>query len=116
VPALTPLFIVFGPLVELKEVIPFGTFIFLIGFQALCRNPELPALLRYNLRQACVLDILILLPSFIQSFLGIQVPEGLDFALFILLLGCLPYCLFMTALGKTPDGLGFVSDATERGL
>lgn len=102
------------PLLALKEAIPFGTFIFLIGFQFLCRNPELPALVRYNLRQACVIDIVILLPQLLASFTGIVLP--LDVPLFILMLLSVGYSLAVTALGKTPSGLGFISDATERGL
>merc|ERR1711972_714627 len=85
VPFLQPILIAFSPLLALKSVIPFGTFIFLIAFQFLCRNPELPGLLRYNLRQACVIDILILLPEFILSFTGIQLPPQLDIPLFILM-------------------------------
>eukprot|EP00929_Paragymnodinium_shiwhaense_P055292 TRINITY_DN27709_c0_g1_i1.p1 TRINITY_DN27709_c0_g1~~TRINITY_DN27709_c0_g1_i1.p1 ORF type:complete len:382 (+),score=75.67 TRINITY_DN27709_c0_g1_i1:158-1303(+) len=115
-PPIQILFIVASPLLALKNAIPFGTFIFLIGFQYLCRNEELPGLVRYNLRQATVLDILAILPSWIIGFMGIRLPEGLDMALFVLILFCLTYSLVLTALGKLPDGLGFVSDATKRGL
>merc|ERR1712187_93602 len=96
VPALMPLFVIFGPLAALKDVIPFGTFIFLIGFQYLCRNQELPGLLRYNLRQACVIDILILLPDFIQGFTGIELPQQLDIPLFILMVLSVAYSLVLT--------------------
>eukprot|EP00411_Alexandrium_monilatum_P119633 CAMPEP_0175680862 /NCGR_PEP_ID=MMETSP0097-20121207/25007_1 /TAXON_ID=311494 /ORGANISM="Alexandrium monilatum, Strain CCMP3105" /LENGTH=352 /DNA_ID=CAMNT_0016987707 /DNA_START=17 /DNA_END=1072 /DNA_ORIENTATION=- len=116
VPFLAPLFITLGPLLGLKNAIPFGTFIFLLGFQFLCRNQELPGLLRYNLRQACVIDVLILLPSFVAGFTGFRIPDTLDIPIFILMAICIGYSLVCTALGKTPSGLGFVSDATERGL
>mmetsp|Transcript_77173 Transcript_77173/g.174568 ORF Transcript_77173/g.174568 Transcript_77173/m.174568 type:complete len:403 (+) Transcript_77173:118-1326(+) len=116
IPALETILIAFGPLLALKSVIPFGTFIFLIGFQFLCRNPELPGLLRYNLRQAAVIDILILLPQFIQGFTSFELPAELDVPLFILMALSVVYSLVLTALGKTPNGLGFISDATDRGL
>eukprot|EP00930_Biecheleria_cincta_P035194 TRINITY_DN24221_c0_g2_i1.p1 TRINITY_DN24221_c0_g2~~TRINITY_DN24221_c0_g2_i1.p1 ORF type:complete len:391 (+),score=79.99 TRINITY_DN24221_c0_g2_i1:214-1386(+) len=116
VPFLMPLYVVVSPILTLKSVIPFGTFIFLIGFQFLCRNPELPNLLRYNLRQACVIDIFILLPQFIAGFTGFQLPDLLDVPVFILMVISIVYSVGMTALGKTPNKLGFISEATERGL
>lgn len=115
-PFIYPILVVFSPLLALKNAIPFGTFIFLIGFQFLCKKDDLPDLLRYNLRQACVIDILILLPQFITGFVGIELPEAIDTPLFILMVLSVGYSLLLTALGKLPSGLGFVSDATERGL
>lgn len=105
----------FGPLNFLKEAVPFGTFLFLIGFQILYRNRELPSLLRYNLRQACVIDILLVLPQFLAGITGIQLP-GIEIPLFILMALSVGYSLVLTALGKQPSGLGFISDATERDL
>lgn len=116
VPFLMPLYAAISPFMLLKSVIPFGTFIFLVGFQFLCRNPELPSLLRYNLRQACVVDIFILLPTFIAGFTGLELPTLLDVPIFILMVISIAYSLGMTALGKMPNKLGFISEATERGL
>merc|ERR1712226_1285558 len=96
--------------------IPFGTFIFLIGFQYLSRNEDLPGVVRYNLRQATVLDIFAIIPAWFTGLLGMNLPDGLDIALFILILFCMTYSVVLTALGRLPDGLGFVSDATKRGL
>jgi len=115
-PPLQFLFLFAAPLLALKNMIPFGTFIFLIGFQFLCRNEELNGLVRYNLRQATVLDIFAILPSWIIGFIGVNLPEGLDMALFVLIFFCMSYSVVLTALGRLPDGLGFVSDATKRGL
>lgn len=115
VPAVYPILAAFSPLMALKSAIPFGTFIFLVAFQFLCRNSELPGLLRYNLRQACVIDILILLPDFITGFTGFQLP-GADLPLFILMVLSVGYSVVLTSLGKLPNSLGFISDATERGL
>jgi len=115
VPALYPILMVFSPLLALKSAIPFGTFLFLVAFQFLCRNEELPGLLRYNLRQACVIDILILLPDFIAGFTGFQLP-AVDLPLFILMVLSVGYSVILTSLGKYPNNLGFISDATERGL
>lgn len=115
-PPLQFLFLFAAPLLALKNAIPFGTFIFLIGFQFLCRNEELNGLVRYNLRQSTVLDIFAILPSWIIGFIGVNLPEGLDLALFVLIFFCMTYSVVLTALGRLPDGLGFVSDATKRGL
>jgi len=114
VPGLIPLFQIFYPIAMVKASIPFGTLILLIAFQFLAGNQDLPYLVRFNLQQAAVMDILFLLPALVQGFLGLQLPESLGLATFVILLGCIVYAVVLNALGKVPDGLGFISDAVKR--
>eukprot|EP00933_Yihiella_yeosuensis_P071171 TRINITY_DN7936_c0_g1_i1.p1 TRINITY_DN7936_c0_g1~~TRINITY_DN7936_c0_g1_i1.p1 ORF type:complete len:385 (-),score=80.63 TRINITY_DN7936_c0_g1_i1:161-1315(-) len=116
VPALDYFFGLFIPLIALKSMIPFGTFLLLIGFQYLARNQDYPRFVRYNMQQACTIDVLVILPSLIQSFLGLEVPEDVTTALFIITMGCILYSIVVTLLGKVADGLGFISDATKRNI
>jgi len=104
-----------SPLVILKRTIPFGDFIFLFLLTWLAKQ-EFPLLMRYSFAQAVVLDILFILPQLILSFTGFQLPESLLFAGAILLNGCIAYSVVLTLLGKEPDNIGFISDASKRNL
>ena len=53
------------------------------------QGSDLPYLVRFNLAQAVVLDVLILLPVFISSFIGIQFPPALLLAAYVVLLGAM---------------------------
>jgi len=116
VPMALPFVKAFAILVSLKNMIPFGTFIFLILFQASARNAELPQLLRYNLAQAVVLDVLFIIPDFFMSIIQMELPVDLLMALFLILFGVMVYSITLTFLGRVPDGLGAVSDMTRRNL
>jgi len=101
---------------SLKNAIPFGTFIFLILFQSQARNGELPQLLRFNLAQAVVLDVLFIIPDFFMSIVSMELPSDLLVAQFVILFGVMVYSIVLTLLGRVPDGLGAVSDMTRRNL
>jgi len=104
-----------GIFASIKGAIPFGDFVFLFLFSWLAKQ-EGPSLLRYNLQQAVVLDILSILPQLILGFTGFALPDSFLLAGAVLLNGCIVYSAGVTLLGKTPDNIGFISDATKRGL
>mmetsp|Transcript_19662 Transcript_19662/g.45837 ORF Transcript_19662/g.45837 Transcript_19662/m.45837 type:complete len:400 (+) Transcript_19662:152-1351(+) len=116
-PPLVPFLNFLVPLYMFKDSIPFGTFIFLLLLSSLSRNPSFPRLLQFNWQQAVVMDVLCIIPQFIQALLFVELPEDLLLAFFVLLLGSVIYCFAVTlAAGKEPDALGFISDATNRNL
>lgn len=115
-PGALPIVKLIAPLLMLKNAIPFGTFIFLILFQAQARNGDLPQILRFNLAQAVVLDVLFIIPDFFMSIISMELPTSLLVALFVILFGVMVYSVTLTLLGKVPDGLGGISDMTRRNL
>lgn len=117
-PPLQPFFGLLYSINSLIYAIPlgFGGFIILILLSSLSKNPDLPRLLRYNMQQACVIDILIILPALIRSFTGFALPESVTFAFFVIFFGAAIYSVVLTLLGKEPDSLGLISDATKRNL
>ncbi len=68
------------PLVVLQQAVPFGGFvIFLVLFLAVVRNSRVPYLIRFNVLQAILIDILLILVSLVFSVL--LAPLGGGFAL-----------------------------------
>jgi uncharacterized membrane protein len=68
------------PLALLQQAVPFGGFIFfLVLFLAVVRNNRVPYLIRFNVLQAILVDILLILVSL--AFSVLLIPLGVDFAL-----------------------------------
>lgn len=68
------------PLMSLQRLIPFGSFIlFLVLFLAVVRNPRVPYFVRFNVLQAILLDIVLVLLSL--AFSVLLQPLGAGFAL-----------------------------------
>ncbi|MEY3462838.1 MAG: hypothetical protein RLZZ468_616 [Cyanobacteriota bacterium] len=68
------------PLALLQQAVPFGSFlVFLVLFLAVVRNPQVPYLIRFNVLQAILIDIVLVLVRL--AFNTLLVPLGLDFAL-----------------------------------
>ena len=68
------------PLVVLQQAVPFGGFvIFLVLFLAVVRNTKVPYLIRFNVLQAILIDILLILVSLV--FTVLLAPLGGGFAL-----------------------------------
>jgi hypothetical protein len=52
------------PVMQLQEAIPFGSLVlFMLLFLAVVRNPQVPYLIRFNVLQAILLDIVLVLLS-----------------------------------------------------
>jgi hypothetical protein len=68
------------PVALLQQAVPFGGFLlFLVLFLAVVRNPRVPYLIRFNVLQAILIDILLVLVSL--AFNTLLAPLGIDFAL-----------------------------------
>lgn len=68
------------PVLLLQQAVPFGGFVlFLVLFLAVVRNTKVPYLIRFNVLQAILVDILLILVSLVFSVL--LAPLGLGFAL-----------------------------------
>jgi len=68
------------PIALLQQAVPFGGFLlFLVLFLAVVRNPRVPYLIRFNVLQAILVDILLVLVSL--AFNVLLAPLGIDFAL-----------------------------------
>jgi hypothetical protein len=67
------------PLILLQEAVPFGSFVlFLVLFLAVVRNSRVPYLIRFNVLQAILVDILLIL--FSLAFRILLEPLGIGFA------------------------------------
>jgi hypothetical protein len=68
------------PVALLQQAVPFGgLLLFLVLFLAVVRNPKVPYLIRFNVLQAILVDILLVLVSL--AFNILLAPLGIDFAL-----------------------------------
>jgi uncharacterized membrane protein len=79
-PALQWLSVPAFPVLLLQQAVPFGGFVlFLVLFLAVVRNGKVPYLIRFNVLQALLVDILLVVVSMIFSVL--LAPLGIGFAL-----------------------------------
>ena len=79
-PALQWLSVPAFPVLLLQQAVPFGGFVlFLVLFLAVVRNGKVPYLIRFNVLQAILVDILLVVVSMIFSVL--LAPLGIGFAL-----------------------------------
>jgi hypothetical protein len=68
------------PVLLLQQAVPFGGFVlFLVLFLAVVRNSKVPYLIRFNVLQAILVDILLVLVSL--TFSVLLAPLGIGFAL-----------------------------------
>lgn len=110
------------PVLRFYSSIPFSNFIaFFTLYLAVVRNPSFSRYVRFNAMQACVLDVLIILPLIVQRVLNPRSGIGLDLlvifynTLFIFLLACFVFGVTSCLLGRTPR-LPIVADAAENQL
>jgi len=108
-----------------SELLPFAHLAVFLAFQFLAEDRRLPHLLRFNLRQAVVINVilgaialfeLLLAAGIHGSLLAKYEVEHWDGNL--LIIGCfmltLAYCCTRTALGKLPDNVPAVSTYVKR--
>ncbi|MCO5608102.1 hypothetical protein L7F22_062308 [Adiantum nelumboides] len=121
-PASEALFRPLFPLLRLYSSIPFSNFVFFFTlYLALVRNPSFGRFVRFNAMQACVLDVLIVLPLIAQRILSPRSGLGLDLlvifynSIFVALLAAVVFAVVSCLLGKTPR-LPIVADAAENQL
>jgi hypothetical protein len=99
--------------------IPFSTLAFFILLSVLSQNYEIPFPVRYNMRQAIILDIAISIPTLIGSLLGfltnsaLGLPEEVQQLLFYVSLVTVLYCQVCNLLGILPKGIPYISEAAD---
>eukprot|EP00613_Pedinella_sp_CCMP2098_P006866 CAMPEP_0171606348 /NCGR_PEP_ID=MMETSP0990-20121206/7714_1 /TAXON_ID=483369 /ORGANISM="non described non described, Strain CCMP2098" /LENGTH=299 /DNA_ID=CAMNT_0012169177 /DNA_START=302 /DNA_END=1201 /DNA_ORIENTATION=+ len=108
------------PFVALFRLIPFGGFLAFLFLSQQSRNPSNPALLRFNLQQAVILDIALFIPQLLISLLSLNqefltAAEPISDAVFLISVGAIVYCWVTNlATGRYPNKLPIISDAAER--
>jgi len=105
-----------APLVMAFEGLPFVGLILFLGLSYFSRNLGLSRFVRFSIQQALILDIALLIPSFLGG-LGRMFPfemqvMGNNFVFYIMAL-TVSYSWVMIAQGKTPDQVPIISDAAN---
>ena len=100
-------FIIF-PVAIIEESLPLGGLLFfLILFAGLVRNPNVPYFIRYNACQALLLDISLIIVSYLLRILSISSLGSIMYALgsiiFIFTLCILIYSIFQCIYGVEPE-------------
>mmetsp|Transcript_18982 Transcript_18982/g.36854 ORF Transcript_18982/g.36854 Transcript_18982/m.36854 type:complete len:119 (-) Transcript_18982:498-854(-) len=104
------------PFVASFESIPFGGLVFFIGMSLFTRNPNLSRFVRFNIQQALLLDIALIVPGLFGPLTKTFPVElqilGTNFIFYawVLVVG---YALFSNAQGKAPDQVPLLSDAAS---
>ena len=108
IPGLQWLMVPAIPLLLLENSVPFGGFLlFLVLFLAVVRNPRIPYFLRFNVLQAILLDIVLVVLSLAfqllrlgsLGFAGRTLANTVFLGMFVLLLFAVVQCI----RGKEPD-------------
>lgn len=104
------------PLVNGFQSLPFAGLILFIGLSTFTRNTGLTRFVRFNIQQALLLDIALIIPGFVGGA-GRMFPEVLQiigsntvFYAWVLVVG---YAWISIARGKTPDQVPVLSEAAS---
>jgi len=100
----------FFPLVQSLETSRWISFVLFIGMSSLTRNPNYPMFLRFNIQQALILDIALILVGLFGNLIPIPF---LNDAIYVVTTAVLLYCIAFSALGKFPDQVPVLSDAAK---
>ena len=110
-----------GLLYALYRSIPLGGFIAFLSLSVLSDRPGINRLVRYNMQQAIYLDIALFFPGLVAALVGltgVQIPTEAvavsSEAIFFTMLATVAYSMGSSLLGKTPDGIPFISDAVSK--
>ena len=121
-PSIEVIFRPIFPLLRLYSSIPYANFVvFFTIYLALVKNPSFPRYVRFNAMQACVLDVLIVIPLIVQRILSPKSGFGLDLlilfynAIFVSLLVTVVFGMVSCVLGKILR-IPFVADAADNQL
>ncbi len=109
------------PIILIERSIPFGNLLlFLAIFIGLIRNSKISYFLRFNAMQSLLINIGIIIVSFIfeiifSPFLNSLIIRTFSSTLFISLFSVIIYCVWSCTQGKEPD-LPIISEATKMQL
>jgi len=94
------LFLTF-PIAIIEKSLPFGSFLlFIILFAGLARNPKVPYFLRYNTCQALLIDIALIITSYLLRIFPVV---ELGSIIFIITLCIFIYSIFQCIYGVEPE-------------
>mmetsp|Transcript_60693 Transcript_60693/g.163455 ORF Transcript_60693/g.163455 Transcript_60693/m.163455 type:complete len:470 (+) Transcript_60693:71-1480(+) len=116
-PIIAALFTPLALVSALISAVPFGSGILFLLFVTLAQNKELPRLLRFNLEQAVLLDVALVVPNLLV--VGATEAGAPDVGIvvggvfFVALLFVVGYCWSCSSKGEEPDGIPFISDTTK---
>ena len=103
-----------APAVGAFQSSPFSGFVLFIGLSFFTRNSGLPRFVRFNIQQALLLDITLIIPGL---FGAVPLPRDLAvvgsnfvFYFWVLVVG---YSVFCNVRGKTPDQVPVLSEAAS---
>ena len=106
----------FLPFVNAFNSLPFAGLILFFGLSFFTRNQGLSRFVRFNIQQAILLDIVLLIPSFFGGASNMFPLElqamGTNFW-FYLAYGVIGYSWVNIAQGKAPTGVPIISEAAE---
>jgi hypothetical protein len=104
------------PIVNAFESLPFAGLVLFIGLSFFTRNTNLSRFVRFNIQQALLLDIVLIIPSFFSAFTGIFPADlqamGTNFWFYLWVL-VVSYSWFNIAQGRTPDNVPILSEAAS---
>ena len=114
----TPVFgdiaLLFAPLVNAFESVPFGGLALFIGLSIFARSANLSRFVRFNIQQAIVLDIALVIPSLFagasRMFPEVLQIQGSNFVFYVWFFTC-AYSAFCNLRGETPDQVPIISEA-----
>lgn len=113
-----PAVLVFALLYSLYRAVPLSGFLTFFTLSGLANNLQINRLVRYNIRQAILLDIALITPAFfgaILAVLGLEPPLILvalgSSAAFATLVAVIGYATVSNLAGITPDKVPLISDA-----
>eukprot|EP00325_Prymnesiales_sp_UTEX-LB-985_P007758 CAMPEP_0174696288 /NCGR_PEP_ID=MMETSP1094-20130205/2468_1 /TAXON_ID=156173 /ORGANISM="Chrysochromulina brevifilum, Strain UTEX LB 985" /LENGTH=194 /DNA_ID=CAMNT_0015893017 /DNA_START=18 /DNA_END=602 /DNA_ORIENTATION=- len=119
VPPLGALAYQVAPAINAFNSVPFLGLIFFIAFSSFSRNTGLSRFVRFNLQQALLLDIALIIPGFVGSAsqmfpVDLQVlGSNTVFEAMLLVVG---YAWFSIAQGKVPDQVPVLSNAAFQSI
>ena len=95
------LLLITSPIAIIEESLPFGNFLlFIILYAGLARNPKVPYFVRYNACQALLIDIALIIISYLLSVFPIV---ELSSAVFIFTLSIFIYSISQCIYGVEPE-------------
>mgnify|MGYP001196340994 CR=1 FL=1 len=106
----------FLPLVNTFNSLPFVGLILFVGLSFFTRNQGLSRFVRFNIQQALLLDIVLIIPSFFGDIGRVFPAElqamGTNFVFYLMVL-VVGYSWFNVAQGKTPNAVPIISEAAD---
>jgi len=107
------------PAIQAFDAIPFSGLVFFLVLSSFSRNANLSRFLRFNLQQALLLDIALIIPGFVGnagSMFPIELQQVGSNTVFYFMVLVIGYAWVSIAQGKTPDQVPVLSDAANQAI